>query len=190
MYARTYTQAHIYLHSQIHSLTCLLCQSESLERWHLNWCKHSMFKGSVLILKKVLVTLSITPTHTYIQTYTHSWRPCVKTECGSLPTGWKFKEKTPETLLSWIHSLKVCLIYVRLRVFLDLLVRGRLSLSLKASEDLNPVRYCKTLFYFVNTASPRIVFKSRPFNALWTWKKCMNQTKCGCLLGQKRSDKT
>lgn len=188
MYARTYTRAHIYLHSQIHSLTCLLCQSESLERWHLNWCKHSMFKGSVLILKKVLVTLSITPTHTY--KHTHTAEDLVWGLCGSLPTGWKFKEKTPETLLLWIRSLKVCLIYVRLRVFLDLLVWGRLSLSLNASDDLNPVRYCKKSFELVSTASPRIVFKSRFFNALWTWKKCMNQTICGCLLGQKRSDKT
>lgn len=54
MYVTTYTHKHIFTPRPppLHSLTSLLCQSESWAHWHLNWCKHNMFTGSVLIITK------------------------------------------------------------------------------------------------------------------------------------------
>lgn len=54
MYITTYTHKHIFTPRPppLHSLTSLLCQSESWAHWHLNCCKHNMFKESVLIITK------------------------------------------------------------------------------------------------------------------------------------------
>lgn len=106
MYVTSYIHTSRPRSPPLYTLTSLLCQSESQTHWRLNWCKHSMFKGSVLIFKNKRVVDSVHNPNSHSQTLTHSHTEqsaCFCPQC--IRENWAVKIECHECFCHTDHSL-------------------------------------------------------------------------------------